>query len=136
MNLPPPLTLGYWFAVQPAPLMPAVHYGLLAGFAAMVLAGIGLFVALRRLGWDKLKRRVYGRVASAGVTMGLVGLLLRGLDYERVYLLGMRAFYLVWLACAVVWGWSIWRYATKTVPAIRAKQAEREQQERWLPKKK
>jgi len=136
MALPPPLTFGYWLAAQPTPLMPIVQYVLLAIFALMTAGGIALLVVVRRTGWDKLKRRVYGRSASALITMGLIGLLLLGLDYEKVYLLSMRAFYLVWTACSLVWAWSIYRYATKTVPAIRAKQAEREQFEKWLPKKK
>jgi len=136
MNLPPPLTLGYWLAPLPTPLMPIVHWVLFSVFAAMAAAGIVILVVLRRVGWDKLKRRIYSRGASALITLGLVGLLLRGLDYEKVYLLSMRAFYLVWAACGLAWAWSIFRYATRTVPAIRAKQAEREQVEKWLPKKK
>jgi len=136
MTLPSLLTPGYWFAPLPTPLMPPAHWALLVCFALLSASGIVLLVVLRRVSWDKLKRRIFGRVATALVTMGLVGLLLRGLDYEKVYLLSMRAFYLVWAACALAWAWSIYRYATKTVPAIRAKQSEREQFEKWLPKKK
>lgn len=136
MNLPPTLTLGYWFAPLPAPLMPIAHWALLVIFALMSVAGIALLVVLRRAGWDKYERRTFSRIASALITLGLVGLLLRGLDYEKVYLLSMRALYLVWAGCAFAWAWSIRNYATKTIPAIRAKQAEREQFEKWLPKKK
>jgi nitrate reductase gamma subunit len=136
MTLPPLLTLGYWFSPLPLPLMPLAHWVLFSIFALMAAVGLALLVWQRKSKSDKLGRRVFGRIASLLITMGLIGLLLRGLDYERVYLLSMRAFYLVWLIAAGLWGWSIYIYATKTIPAIRAKQAERESFEKWLPKKK
>lgn len=116
--------------------MPAAHWVLFGIFALMAGLGVAFLVWRRKAKRDKLDRRISNSIASLLITMGLVGLLMRGFDYERVYLLSMRFFYVIWLLAAGVWGWTIYIYATKTVPAIRAKQAEREQHEKWLPKKK
>lgn len=136
MNIPPLLTPGYWFNPSPGPLMPAVEWAVLAFFSLVTAAGIAAHIYNKRCGWEKLKRRALVRAGNAAITMGLIGLLLYAFYYERTLVLSMRFLYVVWLIGAGYWAWSIYRYAAVTIPAIHKKHAEREQFEKWLPKKK
>lgn len=136
MNIPPLLTPGYWFNPTPPPFMPAVEWVLLAFFSLVTLAGITAHVYAKRSGWEKLKRRALGRAGTAAITMGLTGLLLYAFYYEHVVGLSMRFFYIVWLIGAGYWAWTIYRYATVTIPEFHKKRTEREHFEKWLPKKK
>lgn len=136
MNIPPLLTLGYWFNPRPTPFMPAVEWFLLGFFVLVTLAGIVVHVVRSRSKMGKLERRAIGRAGTAAITMGIVGLALYGFYYEKTMFLSMRFWYIAWLVCTGFWAWSIYKYVTVTIPAYHKKNAEREQFEKWLPKKK
>lgn len=135
MTLPPTLTLTYWFNPSPTPLMPVMEWVLLIGFSVLAVLGIVAHIYRAKCNWGKLERRALGRSGTALITMGLCGLALYGFYYEKIMFFSMRFWYVVWLACSLAWAWSIYRYATVTIPEYHKKHAIREQFEKWLPKK-
>lgn len=132
----PIFTLGYWFSLTPFPFMTWSSRILLAGFGILLVAGIILGIIESRSKAIKPVKRAYGRAASHLGWTGFVGLLLWVFDYERIPLLTMRAFYVLWFAWFVWGAWSIGRYVWKDIPAFAARDRERMEREKWLPKSK
>jgi len=107
---------------------------MLACFSAMVILGIVAKVYGVKAGLDKLVRRAVERAGTLLLIMGLVGLLMYFISYERVPVLSMRALYLVWLFGLGLWAWSLYRYVKIEIPSKRSMAAEREKLTKWLPK--
>ncbi|MBI4138552.1 hypothetical protein HY479_00170 [Candidatus Uhrbacteria bacterium] len=136
MEIPPLLRPSYWFNPTPPPFVPTVERGLLVVFGAFVFIGIlGRIVTLRP-GWEKFSKRLVIRSADTLAVFGAFGLLLLGLAYERIPVLGARGWYLVWAAWFAWEIWKISRYALVEIPELERKRTEREAQEKWLPKPK
>lgn len=135
-HMTPLLTLGYWFSLTPAPFAPWAERALLAIFAAFFIAGIVVWMIQMRSGYGKFVKRALGRAASLLSWTGLVGLFLWICAYEGVPLLSMRVVYLLWLAWVGIGAWFIIRYVWVEIPAMEARNRERMEREKWLPKKK
>jgi hypothetical protein len=132
----PLLTLRYWFSLNPLPFAPWVERALLVGFGVFVVAGIVVVVWKRKGKYEKSVRHAMDRVSALLIWTGIVGLLLWACDYERIPLLSMRAFYVAWLAWVGVWASLIAKYVWKDIPALEARNRERMEREKWLPKRK
>ncbi len=104
-------------------------------FSAMVILGIVAKVYGVKAGLDKLVRRAVERAGTLLLCMGLVGLLMYFISYERVPVLSMRALYIVWLVGLGLWIWSIYKYVKVEIPSKRSMAAEREKLSKWLPTK-
>jgi protein-S-isoprenylcysteine O-methyltransferase Ste14 len=126
----------YWFQIQPAAMVPWASTASIVIFTAMFVVGIGVKVYGAKSGMEKLVRRAVERAGTLLVTMGLIGGVWWLVCYERVPMLSMRVWLLVWLVSMGLWIWSIAKYLRVEVPAKRAKAKEREQYEKWLPKPK
>lgn len=136
MTLPPLLRLSYWFGLTPAPFLPWVEYSLLGFFAIFFFAGIALrFFALNKAK-DKLYRRAYHDVSSALLTLGVFGLVLFVFSYERIYALGMRAGYLLWVALFAWYAWRLYRKIRVEIPEMQERRDQRDALNKWLPKAK
>jgi hypothetical protein len=112
--MPPLLTLGYWFALAPVPFSPMVERALLVVFTVFFVAGIVVWVMELRAGFSKFMKRALARAATLLGWSGLVGLLLWSFSYERIPLLSMRFFYILWLGWVVAGAWFIFRYGRTT----------------------
>jgi hypothetical protein len=130
------LSLSYWFGTQPPPFMPAVERGLLIGFAAWMVIGIGMWIFLMKQGMGKPMRRGFEKAATLFTWSGLTGLVLWSFEYEEIPVLSMRIFFVLVLAWIAYGLYSIVRYATVEVPTQRRIEEEREAREKWLPKRK
>ncbi len=109
----------------------------MALFGLLVVGGLVCVVLLQRGGtMEKDQRRILRRVRNILLTAGCLGWLLYGLVWERVPVLGMRIFFLVWLCVHVYWAYRIWRFAARELPAKHKVDAERAAYEKWLPKPK
>jgi hypothetical protein len=124
----------FWFQIQPPPILVWSGRIMLACFSAMVILGIVAKVYGVKAGLDKLVRRAVERAGTLLLIMGLVGLLMYFISYERVPVLSMRALYLVWLFGLGLWAWSLYRYVKIEIPSKRSMAAEREKLTKWLPK--
>lgn len=134
--MPPLLTPQYWLSLNPTPFQPWAERLLLVVFGVFVLFGIITWIAEVNGGFSKPAKRALGRAASLLLWSGFVGLLLWVFAYERLPILSLRLFYLLWLAW-VVYGFSrIYHFLWVEVPAKERMLAEREARERWLPRPK
>lgn len=132
----PLLTLSYWFGNGIQPFHPLVGRLILIFMAGLVLVGIALVTYLKfQKGMEKHVRRVWMRVATLDIVMGLIGLLLYWFHYEGIPMLSMRFWYLVWLAVVGWWKYDIWNEYQK-VKATFVVDEERAKYEKWLPKPK
>lgn len=129
-------TFDYWFMMQPLMFVGWASVVLLVLFTAMTVLGIAGIVYGMKANLDKFLRRAVERSGSLLVTMGLVGLMLYFFAYERVPMLSMRIWYIMWLAILGFWAWGIWRYVRVEIPAKREMKAERDRLNKWLPKAK
>jgi hypothetical protein len=132
----PLLTLSFWFGTLPPPFMPKIGMFLLSLPITMVFVGALALLFTLRAGTDKLVRRAVARAGRALLNWGIVGLLLFLFSFERVPFLSMRFFWLLWAVWIGVQTYKMWRYASVDLPAVKQERAERDQYEKWLPKKK
>ena len=112
------------FALQP----PSLHQQaitMMAGAFGLLLLG-GLFSRVSSRGVDSLKAKGLKRLASLGVTMGLLGFLYLFFAWQRAVLLGARFWLLIWLLF-------ILKYLLMVVPAKRREIDQRRRFERYLP---
>lgn len=136
MTLPPTLTPWYWFNPNPPPFMLVYDRALLVVMSLLTLAGIVVFIYCLRGNMDRLMRKAMEKAGNLLFLTGLFGLLLYAFTYERVLYLSMR---ILWLPLAIwfVWeAWKLYKLIYVKIPEIRKIQADREQFEKWLPKKK
>lgn len=120
----------YWFS-QPAILSGSVLTAWLLIWLGFVLLGL-IVLWLRHSAGESAVRRLYGRLASALLTLGLLGLVWLWLRQERVHLLAWRFWLLIWFALATVLLGRILYYALRRVPQIRQEQAVRTSREKYL----
>ena len=137
--LPTFLRFGYWFNIYALPFLPAVNVMILVVLSLLVLAGaVGYLIAVTSVGqkMDKYMRRLLRACAVASFWMGVCGFVLYFMTWQRIPVLSMRMWWIVWLA---IFGWiasRLERWAKKEIPAERRLHAERAAYEKWLPKPK
>lgn len=130
------LTPQYWFSLSPTPFQPWAERFLLVIFGAFVVFGILTWIFELKGRFDKPMKRALERAASLLVWSGVVGFLLWSFSYERIPILSMRFFFLLWLAW-VLWGfWRIYRYVWIEIPERARRERARAEREKWLPKPK
>lgn len=136
MNLPPFLTLQFWFNVNPPPFIPFVDWFILVVMIVLTLGGVVALWLRSTKKYEKMVRRALLRGGLLGVISGFVGLALYVCAFERVPFLSMRFMWLIWALWTGLEAWSIYRYVTIDIPARQEIQAERDRINKWLPKKK
>lgn len=133
MNL---LSLSFWFQLQPPMFLGWIGTSLLVVFALMTVIGLVLKIYGVKSGLEKYRKRAVQKAGSLLLTMGLAGLMFYFFTYERLPLLSMRIWLIVWLGVVVLWIWSIYQFIKIEIPRVEALRQERERLEKWLPKKK
>lgn len=133
MTLPPLLRPSYWFGLTPAPLTPWVEYTLLACFALFFFAGVIVGLVAMRQDFEKMMRRALQRTSSALMILGAFGLLLFVFSYERIYGLGMRAGYILWVALLAWYAWQTYRLFKIELPEDAQRRAQRNAMNKWIP---
>lgn len=136
MELPPLLRPSYWLDTTPPPLMPWAERALLVVFVAMLFVGIlGRIFAMKQ-GWEKMTKKMLIRTTNRLTILGLFGLLLYVITFERVTILSARVGYLLWLALLAWYVWQTVKYFRVDLPAMQQRQTERDALNKWLPKSK
>lgn len=133
----PLLDPSYWFNITAMPFMPIIDKLLLIVLYGLLIAGIG-FTVYAKYGkkMEKYLKRLLKRYASALTTAGAIGLLLYAFTWQRVPVLSMRFFFVLWFVLFAYWIWTIVRFQIKELPARRKMREEQMAREKWLPKKK
>jgi hypothetical protein len=134
MEIPPLLRPAYWFSSNPPPLLPAIDRTIVVVFGIFLFVGIfGRIIALRH-GWEKMMKRAIVRASHSLIVLGIFGLVLYGLSFERVPVLSARFGYILWFGLFVWYAWRIFKFVYREIPAIEKKRAEREAMDKWIPK--
>lgn len=125
----------FWFNWQTEPFTSLAGYFLLALTLLCLAASVGIWVYRQNLR-DKLLRKVAIRGFAMCLSAGLTGLLLYGFAWQRIPVLGMRVFWMIWALAHGVWAYAIWSTAHRAIPAQQKTLAQRAAYEKWLPKPK
>lgn len=129
------LEWSYWF-YEPFIAVGTVKWVWIIGFLSLVF--VGLLSKIVRILNKKLSngsREVLRRAGNWLIVSGLLGLLWMFFRQEKVAFLAWRFWLIFWLILFVVWGYKIFFYALKRLPAINAEQSKRELKNKYLPKK-
>ena len=133
----PLFKLSFWFNLEALPFMPWLDRALPIVMALGLALGIAAMgYAAKAKGLEKDFRHLVRSLGALGFWAGLTGLILYFFVWERIPVLSMRVFWLVWLGGFGWWKWKIYQAYFKVRPAEIAKQKEREAYEKWLPKPK
>lgn len=132
----PLFSFGFWFNPAFVPFTPWADKLILIAMLLLFVAGIGVYVYARKAAMEKDLRRAWRRGSALLAWSGFSGLFLYAMNWQRVPVLSMRAFYLVWLGGFGWWAWIIFRHVTKELPKKRAEEEARRAYEKWLPKPK
>lgn len=125
----------FWFNLSAVPFMPWLERALPIALVAIGLAGVvALIYATYARGIAKDAKRLWRRIGTAALLAGLSGGVIYFFHWQRVPYLSMRLFWLCWLVGFGYWAYRIWHDEFRKLPGERAKDAEREAYEKWLPK--
>ncbi len=130
------VSLQYWFNPRPFPFLPVIDRGLMVLFGGLLVVAIILWIVERKHGLNKQTKRILRRIAEASFWLSVFGWILYGLVYQRIYILGARGWFLLWVALLAWYVWSIWQYVFVKIPEQKKKHEEREEIQKWLPEKK
>lgn len=126
-----------WLSLDPPNVTSGLGRVLVIIFVLMFLMGMVLrAVRARQKKEDAYVREMFRRMASLLTTMGVLGIVLGFLGFENVRFLGGRFWYPIWLIATLVWAFFIIRYVKKQVPLMKAREKEREEKYKYIPKPK
>lgn len=123
----------YWFT-QPDPALGLARWAWLVFFLALFGGGVAALM-FRQKQEEGYRRSFLARLANAGITLGIFGLLWFFFRQQNVFFLGWRFWLLIWFAVFLFWTAIIAYHLLKRLPAIRAEQAARAARAKYLPGK-
>ena len=124
----------YLFDLRPFTTTGAIKT-MLIFFAVLTLIGIGVKIYEKIGKLEKFQAKLLEKIVSFFITLGLLGLGLSWLRYERVHILSARFWLIVWLIALIVWLYPILKYWIKIVPEAKKHSEERKLFKKYLPKK-
>lgn len=105
-------------------------------FGVLALIGIGVKIYKETRDLEKFQANFLDKVISYLITLGLLGIGLTWLRYERVQILSARFWLMAWLIIAAAWLYPIVKYRLKVVPEARKRSDEKKLMQKYLPNKK
>jgi len=130
------LNLSFWFNLSPDPLMPGSFRFLELVFCALILFGVVAKIVSVVKKSDYLFAVGAKKLVSPFFWMGVLGLILLVLDYERVTFFNSRFWYLLWALGFIVWMVFVMKKLIHDLPERKKIIDDRKKLEKWLPKKK
>lgn len=124
----------YLFSAYPGSPDKAFWYIMTAVVAAFVILG-GLAIWFRRAN-DGYLRKLGSKTLTWSIVSLVVTLLLGSFRYQNIYALSMRVFLIIWLVISLVWLALIAIWWLRHVPAARQRRQERQEFDKYLPKRK
>ncbi|HLD81824.1 MAG TPA: hypothetical protein VJA22_01285 [Patescibacteria group bacterium] len=130
-------TFSYWFSLVPGSLDSATQTFLSFFFTFVLIVWVvGKMLAAEKSSTDKLLARVYRKIGTLGVTMGILGFVILFFFYQNVYLLNARFWFLLWILILAFWIWKIVHLHRVKIPKIKENLREQQEYEKYLPQKK
>lgn len=130
------LNLSFWLNLSPDPLLPKSFRLFELVFFALILLGVVAKVASIVKKSDYLFAVGAKKLVNPFFWMGVLGLVLLVMDYERVTFFSARFWYLLWAIGFVVWMIFVLKKLVRDLPERKKMIDDRKKLERWLPKKK
>jgi len=130
--------LSYWLTPHPGPLdmKTVIFFLILFGSGIAGKIGLKIYQKKNKITFTKPEKKLFAKIESLCLTMGSFGLVWLFFAYENIIFLSGRYFFVLWCISVGIWAYLIWHYyETNMQPAIKALK-EREELEKYLPKKK
>ncbi len=125
----------FWVNPRTLPFSPWVDHLILFCVVLLLITPLGIAWQRRQIK-EKIIKRVLSRVSAVCLCAGLIGLVLYGITWQRIPVLGVRILWPIWFFAHAAWGLTIYLRARQEIPAVRRAAAERQAYEKWLPKAK
>ena len=125
----------YWLTLDPPQVMGLIGNVVFGLFVLCFVLGIVSRIVASNKKHDKYIEELGGRVGTFFVTMGLLGIMLFFLSFERVQFFGARFWYPVWLIIGLGWAFFIARFAKRDIPAMRLRDLNRKAVSKYLPRR-
>lgn len=125
----------FWFNLQTTALSPGFDKAFFLFFSVIIITGAVARILMRQKKSDRYLAKAYRMTSNMLFTMGLLGMLVFFFTYEEIYLLGARFWFLAWALGVIVWSVLIVRYAKKTIPELRAAAQEKNQENKYIPRR-
>ncbi len=125
----------YLFELRPY-TYPQTIKAMLIFFGLLIVVGVGLKIYKETQKLEKFQTKLLERYFSLLTTMGIIGILIVWLRFERVTLLAGRFWLVLWVILFAVWIYPILKYQLKVAPAAQKRANEKKLFQKYLPKKK
>ncbi len=125
----------YLFELRPFTTWNTIE-SIMVFFGLIVLAGIIIKIYKEIKKGEKFQAKLLEKIISLCIVMGVLGILLTWLRYERVQILSARFWLIVWLIVTLIWLYPIVKYYLKVVPEAKKRSEEKKLYSKYLPKKK
>lgn len=125
----------YLFELRPF-TAPGTIKAMMVFFALLVVIGIALKLYKETQRLEKYRGSLLEKLSSFFISLGVIGIGLSWLRYERVQILSARFWLIGWLILAGCWLYPIIKYWLKIVPQARKRSEEHKLYNKYLPGKK
>ena len=105
-------------------------------FSALILLGVAAKIVSIFKKYDYLFAIGAKKISGPFLAMGVLGLILLLMDYERAAFFSSRFWYLVWAIGFAIWMIFVLKKLMRDLPERKRTIDERKKLEKWLPKKK
>ena len=125
----------YWLTHQhPVPEFWVYFLGALFGLI-LILAIVSFFLSMKRI-YMKPVRTLFAKLSGWAWFASIFGFFLLFCSVQQVGYLSARIFYIIWFIVSAIWLSSVIKYGIKDVPMRIQQRKEKEEREKYLPKKK
>ncbi len=124
----------YLFATYPG--LPEQTFWYTLGGIVLVHIILGVFAILFRRSHDGYLKKLGKKLLFWSIISLIVVLVLASFRYQNIYALSTRAFLIAWLVIALAWLGNIGIWWLRHVPAARQRRQERQEYDKYLPRKK
>jgi len=124
----------FWFSKDIPDVTTPLGRAAFIVFALMFFVGVYLRFRAGKRVKDDLDRIIKITIIRLLVTMGLIGVFIYFLSFQKVDVLGARFWYPVWLIVTLVWTFFVLRFIKNDIPKRRVRAKEKMEKEKYLPK--
>lgn len=130
------LSLKFWFAQRPGPIMPNVLAALLVVFGVCLLVAVLFAILAHYKKADRVVYKLFKQIQNLFITLTVLGYLFVFFFWQQIPLLSSRFWLIVWVLVLIIKAGFIGRYALTEAPKKKAAIVEKEKFQKYLPKKK
>lgn len=130
--------LSFWLTPHPGPidLKTTIIFLIIFGSGIAGKIGLKIFLKKNKTTLTKPEKKLISKIESLCLTMGSLGLVWLFFAYENISFLSGRYFLVLWCISLGIWIYLIWHYYDTEMQPTLSLLKEREQIEKYLPKKK